>query len=554
MGGGATWSHASSEPDDSQFHSTAAIDSIDCAPAAAASALGGIINPLLPDNPVNDDTYIFVPYCTQDLHWGAGNSVTYLPDGTVKVEDGTGDDPAIYDQGSKTTLSVLEPSNPRVRSSATVFHNGMNNAASVLSYVFEEFTSPERVLVTGCSAGAYAALAYGAKVKDHYSSENTKVVIVPDSGMGAVTPDFAATGLGFWGVECALQACGLRAGMSGLLRKAHTMDDLWQFIAGAYPDMPIGHFTSTADYSQVDHYHEMRSEIYSGADKNVSAADWKVHVLGLLDKMTNYPNFASFVTSGTGHCTGAFSEATKDPTFLPWLNDVMAWVPPANLESKKCDDGCDSATTNGCDGLPLVRAAGAEAHGRTFTNVYGRCDSCLVADSSNSSWESACDDTPVPNAVPIYSELQCSARFDGMKQPTTPDARGESGCCACKAEETCTDRAGWSNGQGPTCDTYKTENWCQDGKVVEDWTAGSSWNYPEAACCACGGGVKSGAASACADTPDWTNVAGRSDTPGCLVYVAEGWCKDGAIAGEHAWTGGGYWNHPEDNCCACGKH
>jgi hypothetical protein len=46
-------------------------------------------------------------------------------------------------------------------------------------------------------------------------------------------------------------------------------------------------------------------------------------IVGMM--MASYPNFASFVTGGTGHCTGAFSEASLNPEFLPWLNTVMAW-------------------------------------------------------------------------------------------------------------------------------------------------------------------------------------------------------------------------------------
>jgi hypothetical protein len=299
------------------------VENFDCAPSTLpGSVLGGIIDPGLPNNPVTDDTFIFVPYCTQDLHWGAGNNVTYHPDGRVEVNEGA--DILVYDEGLETTLSAVNPSDSRVNTSETLWHNGMQNSMAVLDYMFAQFPKPGRVLVTGCSAGAYAALAYGAKIKEHYSN-STKVVVVPDSGMGAVTADFARTGLGFWGIECAMQACGLRQGLSGLMRKSHTMSSLWKFITSTYPDIAVGHFTSTGDFSQVDHYHEMRLEINASTSRAVSKADWKINVLGLLSSMASYPNFASFVTGGTGHCTGAFSEASLNPEFLPWLNTVMAW-------------------------------------------------------------------------------------------------------------------------------------------------------------------------------------------------------------------------------------
>jgi len=56
----------------------------------------------------------------------------------------------------------------------------------------------------------------------------------------------------------------------------------------------------------------------------------------------------------------------------------------------------------------------------------------------------------------------------------------DTGCCACKEPKPpCVDSQSWENGQGATCGTYKIENWCVDGGVVEDWTVGAFWNYPD---------------------------------------------------------------------------
>ena len=52
----------------------------------------------------------------------------------------------------------------------------------------------------------------------------------------------------------------------------------------------------------------------------------------------------------------------------------------------------------------------------------------------------------------------------------------------------CADKPGWRNPYGKRCSDYEAEGHCVGGTVREDrrWTAGSSFNNPEVACCACG--------------------------------------------------------------------
>ena len=54
-------------------------------------------------------------------------------------------------------------------------------------------------------------------------------------------------------------------------------------------------------------------------------------------------------------------------------------------------------------------------------------------------------------------------------------------------------------------------------------------------------------APSCIDTSLWDNHSGR----GCADYSREGWCRNGKLTLH--WTGGAQFNHPENNCCACGK-
>ena len=77
---------------------------------------------------------------------------------------------------------------------------------------------------------------------------------------------------------------------------------------------------------------------------------------------------------------------------------------------------------------------------------------------------------------------------------------------------------------------------------------------------------------ACVDNPGWSNFQGH----GCESYKNNGWCKNGGFSTGSEWIGSaqvdkrvgngcasgwksGYkscadvYNHPERNCCVCGK-
>ena len=122
-----------------------------------------------------------------------------------------------------------------------------------------------------------------------------------------------------------------------------------------------------------------------------------------------------------------------------------------------------------------------------------------------------------------------------------------AGMCKCKeAEAECHDNEGWTNSpdMGLACAQYKSERFCSDGKVLEEWATGAAWNHPKVNCCACGGGDK--ASAMCTNMDGWTNGAGAN----CDTYSADNFCAAGKVL--EAWTVGADWNHPEMNCCACG--
>ena len=56
----------------------------------------------------------------------------------------------------------------------------------------------------------------------------------------------------------------------------------------------------------------------------------------------------------------------------------------------------------------------------------------------------------------------------------------------------CVDTDGWENGAGRDCNSYASNNWCENEAIKEDWTSGSPYNYPENNCCVCGKRIPKG--------------------------------------------------------------
>ncbi|HEY5624756.1 MAG TPA: pectin acetylesterase-family hydrolase, partial [Gammaproteobacteria bacterium] len=99
----------------------------------------GIMSDDNPENPFVDYTKILVGYCTGDMHIG---DATMANDGPL--EEG------------------------QVRVSDTLHFNGYTNAMTVLDWVFDNFESPESVVVSGHTSGSYGTPFYASYVADRY--------------------------------------------------------------------------------------------------------------------------------------------------------------------------------------------------------------------------------------------------------------------------------------------------------------------------------------------------------------------------------------------------
>lgn len=50
----------------------------------------------------------------------------------------------------------------------------------------------------------------------------------------------------------------------------------------------------------------------------------------------------------------------------------------------------------------------------------------------------------------------------------------------------CINTHGWRNQYGVDCDAYRSKQWCNAGELLESWSGGEAYRWPEHHCCECG--------------------------------------------------------------------
>lgn len=135
QGGGARWS------------------TFDAANPSAESGIPaiGILDPSRADNPVKDWNAVYLPYCDGGLH-ASDKDNDYDNDGTVESPQ-----------------------------------RGLHNLSAALDVAVSTFPQPQRILLTGNSAGGFGTTFALPLVRHHYP--DVPIELVNDSGVGVAKPD-----------------------------------------------------------------------------------------------------------------------------------------------------------------------------------------------------------------------------------------------------------------------------------------------------------------------------------------------------------------------------
>jgi pectinacetylesterase len=277
-GGGACWSETACNANQRSF------GSIDFAIVSAATA-GTILDRSLPGNPFSDWTYVFVPYCTGDVHAGGDVTRTYGAKGTWR-------------------------------------HHGRANLEAALARVAAAMPAPEKVVVAGSSAGGFGALlAFDvARARWPAGAAGPKAYLVDDSGPTFVGGDLPQALRDAWWASWNLDAT-----VTPLCAACKTdLSQLWDVLRAAHPADRLALLTTTQDATMMAFFGIADSTLFQAGVANLAA------------KVNGIPGAHAFVVGDLAHehdhalllQPGAYSAGGT--TLTAWLgldvNDDAGWT------------------------------------------------------------------------------------------------------------------------------------------------------------------------------------------------------------------------------------
>jgi hypothetical protein len=259
-------------------------------PGDNPATLNGIFDLQNPRNPLRDWSFVFVPYCTGDVH--AGSITAHYAD-------------------------------PDTGAPYTVQHRGADNFRIVLEWMRANFAAPEAIMVTGSSAGAYGAAIHYPTIREAFPGG--RALMLGDAGQGVTPGDFIARRDANWN----FQAPAALLGADGRL---DAEDDIVALLAAHYPEDRFAQYTTANDVTQVAFY------AWMGAQNACTA--WSQRMRADLAQRERAPNFRSYLASGETHTILRsplfYSERSGGAPFAEWLDALINSTPPANAACQRC--------------------------------------------------------------------------------------------------------------------------------------------------------------------------------------------------------------------------
>lgn len=244
-------------------------------------------------NHTRDWNFVYVPYCTGDVH--TGNAVT-------TYEDPRGEEPPIE-----------------------FHHAGHDNVQAVVDYMSEHFQHVPRLLVTGCSAGGA-----GSTINYHWMRSQLPSVersyLLADSG-----PIFPSDGFSKPLHDKVYEAWGVGPLLEDL--PAPFVEDdfgsLNRMLAETYPEdrLAVTYFQRDLNYSLYSY-----ERFYPMPDKEEILAMWAEDTGALMDVFDEYDNLGYYLpywrALNDSHCTTLISYAgseiqEQDMTMGAYITELL---------------------------------------------------------------------------------------------------------------------------------------------------------------------------------------------------------------------------------------
>jgi hypothetical protein len=258
------------------------------------TAAGGIFDTDNPANPFREWNFVFIPYCTGDIHWGS-NDKEY-PDYLKKYGG----------------------------ANVTIHHRGFDNFLVVLKWINENFSRPYEIFVTGSSAGSYGAILAFPYIQEAYPE--SKASILGDAGLGVVTESFHNNSMNNWGIQQNLPAWIL-----GFDRpfSEYSNAEMYKMIAAYYSHTKIGQYTTAWDGMQALFYYFMLKHYDPTKWNNFLPVwcDWHNQMIKYADLAAQASNYRYYIGAGTDHTimryNKFYAEDSAGVPLVDWINAMV---------------------------------------------------------------------------------------------------------------------------------------------------------------------------------------------------------------------------------------
>ena len=259
----------------------------------------GLLDFANPDNPVTGWTHVFVPYCTGDIHWGNRRTT--------------------YNEGAGNEV--------------TIQHRGAQNVRAVLSWAERNLPNAREVLITGCSAGGYASIAWMPWIAEAFPEAD--IIQIGDSAQGIITDSFFEESFPAWNALELLPEFipDFDQRNPDFNYLDLSLGALYRIAADFYPQFRFAGIESSRDSTGVFFYSAMGGE--GGPE------EWSRRMNASVDEIAAAaPNYRFFVGEGTYHCAvndARLYELESDGVSL--LDWFRARLDGTAVESVRCS-GC----------------------------------------------------------------------------------------------------------------------------------------------------------------------------------------------------------------------
>jgi hypothetical protein len=248
------------------------------------------------DNPFTDWSFVYIPYCTGDLFWGANDAYYY---------------------------------------GVEIRHRGFVNFQAVLNYLQENNPYPGDIFVTGSSAGSYGATMAFPYIKQAFPYTNGW--LLGDAGNGVLGGSFQTQGIYNWNVQMPdwIFPDGYQEDM--------TMAQVYTAIAAEYPWNQVAQYTTAWDWNQTFFYNVMLNINNPGVwgQWPLVWCDWRAQMLdSAYDTAAAAPNYRYYIAAGTDHTimmsNKFYTEESGGMPYAEWIQTMIRT--PKKWENQECEN------------------------------------------------------------------------------------------------------------------------------------------------------------------------------------------------------------------------